>query len=114
MWRVSSAAMRSTDFKVCKARNVISSRFPMGVPTIYRVPICRCVIERYRYLGSPLEIFGGQVKQAQITTYSPWLKLLYCDCLHCARVGHILVNSSTGAKSHDLNRNPYNSNCCCI
>ena len=33
MWRVSSAAIKSTLFSVSMARSVISCRFPMGVGT---------------------------------------------------------------------------------
>ncbi len=35
--RVSSAAIRSTILRVASARRVISSRFPMGVPTMYSI-----------------------------------------------------------------------------
>ena len=36
---VSSAAIRSTSFKVLSTLNVISSRFPIGVAHKYRVPV---------------------------------------------------------------------------
>src|SRR6266478_5139985 len=38
VWRVSSQAIRSTSFRMRSARSVMSSRLPMGVPTMYRQP----------------------------------------------------------------------------
>ena len=39
MVRVSSAAIRLTSPSTRRARSVMSSRLPMGVPTIYSVPM---------------------------------------------------------------------------
>src|SRR6267378_7243824 len=38
VWRVSSQAIRSTSLRMRSARSVMSSRLPMGVPTMYRQP----------------------------------------------------------------------------
>ena len=39
MWRVSSAAMSCTSFRIRTALNVMSSRLPIGVGTMYSVPV---------------------------------------------------------------------------